>query len=151
MMNLEGRVVAITGAGRGIGLATAKALIAQGAKVCIGDIDLEVAKHAAAQIGAVACHVDVRDGFCRLHSQAHVGNLVCTAIGACKGRERLHHVTVLLHDVVISNQVDAGHACIHQAVQLACVGRAITVSVFPHTQQVELGVLCVDLAVLVAI
>ena len=32
-------IVAITGAARGIGLATAQALKAQGAKVAIGDID----------------------------------------------------------------------------------------------------------------
>lgn len=41
---IKGKVVAITGAARGIGLATAEALIAQGAKVSIGDIDLALAE-----------------------------------------------------------------------------------------------------------
>ncbi len=58
---MKGKVVAITGAARGIGLATAEALIAQGAKVSIGDIDLELAEQEAQRIGAKAFKVDVRD------------------------------------------------------------------------------------------
>ena len=58
---LAGRVIAITGAARGIGLATAEALIAQGAKVSIGDVDLELAEKEAQRIGAKAFKVDVRD------------------------------------------------------------------------------------------
>ena len=37
--SLAGQVVAITGGARGIGRATAAALIAQGARIAIGDID----------------------------------------------------------------------------------------------------------------
>ena len=49
--SLNGRVVAITGAARGIGRATAAALVRQGARVGIGDIDLELARKTAAELG----------------------------------------------------------------------------------------------------
>ena len=58
---LKGKVVAITGAARGIGLATAEAMIAQGAQVSIGDIDLELAVNEAQRIGAKAFKLDVRN------------------------------------------------------------------------------------------
>src|SRR4051812_41420621 len=45
------RVVAITGAARGIGLATAQALSARGARVAIGDLDGAEAEAAAASLG----------------------------------------------------------------------------------------------------
>lgn len=60
---LAGKVVAITGAGRGIGAATAKVLHAAGAKVAIGDIDLASAEDSAAAIGpdVLAFKLDVTD------------------------------------------------------------------------------------------
>jgi NAD(P)-dependent dehydrogenase (short-subunit alcohol dehydrogenase family) len=48
---LTGKVVAITGAGRGIGAATAEALTREGARVAIGDIDVDVAKATADRLG----------------------------------------------------------------------------------------------------
>lgn len=49
--SLAGRIVAITGGGRGIGRATAAALIAQGARVAIGDIEAGLAAQTAAELG----------------------------------------------------------------------------------------------------
>jgi NADP-dependent 3-hydroxy acid dehydrogenase YdfG len=60
-LNLKGAVIAITGGARGIGLATAKALTTAGARVSIGDVDLELARQAAQQHGLHAAHLDVRD------------------------------------------------------------------------------------------
>jgi short-subunit dehydrogenase len=66
---LTNQVVAITGGGRGIGLATARRFAAEGAIVVIGDLDDDVAAKAALQIGgrATAHVVDVadRDSFAR--------------------------------------------------------------------------------------
>ncbi|HSC02122.1 MAG TPA: SDR family oxidoreductase [Solirubrobacteraceae bacterium] len=48
--SLNGQVVAITGGARGIGRATAAALIAQGARVAIGDIDAPLAEKTASEL-----------------------------------------------------------------------------------------------------
>jgi NAD(P)-dependent dehydrogenase (short-subunit alcohol dehydrogenase family) len=50
LRSLNGQVVAITGGGRGIGRATAAALIAQGARVAIGDIDQPLAERTASEL-----------------------------------------------------------------------------------------------------
>jgi NAD(P)-dependent dehydrogenase (short-subunit alcohol dehydrogenase family) len=57
------RVVAITGAARGIGRATAEALAARGAKVAIGDLDKDEAEAAAAALptDSAGFRLDVTD------------------------------------------------------------------------------------------
>lgn len=61
--SLTGRVVAVTGGARGIGLATARALAAGGARVAIGDLDEDLAKRAAKEVGGdtIALRLDVTD------------------------------------------------------------------------------------------
>jgi NAD(P)-dependent dehydrogenase (short-subunit alcohol dehydrogenase family) len=60
---ISGRRVAITGAARGIGRATAASLVREGATVAIGDLDAETARDTAAALGE-RCHafeLDVTD------------------------------------------------------------------------------------------
>jgi len=57
---LSGSSVAITGAARGIGYATARAFVAEGARVFIGDLDGDLARVAADELGCAGGHVDVR-------------------------------------------------------------------------------------------
>src|SRR3954447_13857545 len=52
--SLSGRVVAITGAARGIGRATAAALVREGATVAIGDLDGDLARRTAGELGAAS-------------------------------------------------------------------------------------------------
>lgn len=61
--SLAGKVVVITGGGRGIGAATAAALAREGAVVAIGDLDETLAKETAAGLGtrAVGLALDVTD------------------------------------------------------------------------------------------
>ena len=59
MRSLKGRVVAVTGGARGIGEATAKALAAAGARVAIGDLDVELAAESARAYGGLALPLDV--------------------------------------------------------------------------------------------
>jgi NADP-dependent 3-hydroxy acid dehydrogenase YdfG len=61
--SLAGKVVAITGGARGIGRATATALIAQGARISIGDIDEQLVAKTAQELGSgtIGLALDVTD------------------------------------------------------------------------------------------
>ncbi|MFD4355765.1 SDR family oxidoreductase [Nocardia sp. NPDC058519] len=62
-IDLDGATIAITGAARGIGLATAKAFVEAGAYVALGDLDEALAVQAAAELGdhAMGHALDVTD------------------------------------------------------------------------------------------
>jgi NAD(P)-dependent dehydrogenase (short-subunit alcohol dehydrogenase family) len=61
--DLTGKVVVVTGAARGIGAATARALAREGSRVAIGDVDGDLASGLAAELGgtAIARKLDVTD------------------------------------------------------------------------------------------
>lgn len=58
---LQGKVAVITGAGSGIGLATARRFAAEGADVVCADVDAMAGTAAAEEIGGTFVHVDVTD------------------------------------------------------------------------------------------
>jgi NAD(P)-dependent dehydrogenase (short-subunit alcohol dehydrogenase family) len=72
---IAGRVVAITGGARGLGLATARALAARGACIAIGDLDGDLARTEAAALPGpkhfgAALDVTDADGFSRFLDEA---------------------------------------------------------------------------------
>lgn len=62
-IQLKCAIACVTGGGRGIGRATAEALAKRGARVVVGDLELEYAQQVAAAIGqqAMALRLDVGD------------------------------------------------------------------------------------------
>lgn len=58
-MNPNGQIAVVTGAGSGLGEATARALAAKGTKVAVLDLSLERAEKVAADIGGLAVRCDV--------------------------------------------------------------------------------------------
>ncbi|WP_169950227.1 3-oxoacyl-ACP reductase [Microbispora sp. H11081] len=61
MQRLQDRVAVITGAGSGIGLATARRFAQEGAKVVVADLDEEAGAKAAGEVGGLFVKVDVAD------------------------------------------------------------------------------------------
>ena len=72
-MKIEGKVAIVTGGASGLGRATADALIANGAKVAIWDMNEELGAQAAAELGenAMFIKINVTDEAVWLFSSLH--------------------------------------------------------------------------------
>jgi len=88
-MRLEGRTALVTGGASGIGAATARRLAAEGARVAVGDLNLDGAREVAAELDGFATELDVTD-------TASVGRAVAAVTDA------LGPVDVLVNNAGIS-------------------------------------------------
>jgi len=92
MRRLEGKTALITGAARGIGRAFAEAYVREGARVAIGDIDVDRAHASAREIGeaAIAVEMDVT-------RQESIDAAVLASV------EGLGHIDILINNAAIFN------------------------------------------------
>jgi NAD(P)-dependent dehydrogenase (short-subunit alcohol dehydrogenase family) len=120
---LGGKVVAITGGARGIGRATAAALVRKGCRVAIGDIDLKLAEQTAAELGAgttaLALDVTSRSSFDSFLDQAerelgpvdilvnNAGIMPVTPFLEESEESMLRQVDINIHGVLIGTQLAA--------------------------------------------
>lgn len=91
LIRLAGKTALITGGGSGFGAGIARKFAAEGARVLIGDINLDAARAIAREIGGIACQVDVS-------SNASVAGLAYTAA------DQLGDLDILINNAGITHQ-----------------------------------------------
>lgn len=90
MKRLAGKTALITGAARGIGLAFAQAYVREGARVAIGDIDIDRARAEAGRLGDAATAVEMD-----VTRQDSIDAAVAETIA------RLGHIDILINNAAI--------------------------------------------------
>jgi NAD(P)-dependent dehydrogenase (short-subunit alcohol dehydrogenase family) len=93
MSSLRGKVVFITGAARGIGAGTARALVKQGCKVVLTDVDAAPLQELAAELGAGSALAQVCD----------VADLAAMELAAQAGIERFGGIDLVLANAGIAS------------------------------------------------
>jgi NAD(P)-dependent dehydrogenase (short-subunit alcohol dehydrogenase family) len=104
MNGLSGKVAVVTGGASGIGAATCKRLVAEGARVAIGDLDIDTAQAMAQELGdaALAVRFDAGD-------VDSVAALISATVDRFGRLDILHNNAALMSNAVIkqdSNPVD---------------------------------------------
>jgi len=94
MGNLDGKSALITGAGSGIGLATAETLAARGARVMVSDIRAEAAEAAVAKIRAAGGEADAI--VCDIGEESQVRDAVGAAVKLYGKLDIMHNNAALL-------------------------------------------------------
>jgi len=97
---LDGRVAVVTGAGSGIGRATAGALASAGASVVCADIDMDAAEATARTIGGRAVRTDVS-------SRAEVEQLVAGAVDDLGRLDVMCNVAGIIHQSTVVDTDEA--------------------------------------------
>src|SRR5450432_2341523 len=114
MKRLDGRVAVVTGAGRGIGAAVARALELEGAYVVVSDagVDMDGGGHDATPAAQVASQIE-DDGGKAIADSTDVtdyeacGHLIETAVGEFGRLDILVNVAGILRDRMIFNLDEA--------------------------------------------
>lgn len=134
MRGLKGKTFLVAGGATGIGAATARRLAAEGARVAIGDINIDGATAAAAQITdsggrAIAIEFDLADA-------NSVQNLVDRTIGEFGGIHGLHNVGADLSEDNLGRDttiLDTGMDVWQRTLDVNLLGYVRTIqAVLPH-------------------
>ncbi len=126
----------ITGGASGIGAASARAFAAQGAKVVVGDVQLERAESVAREVGGIAVPCDVRDdgmiAAAVAYTAAHFGTLdiAINAAGVGGAEVRTAEYPTDVWDAVIDINLTGVWRCMrHEIPVMLAAGRGTIVNV----------------------
>jgi NAD(P)-dependent dehydrogenase (short-subunit alcohol dehydrogenase family) len=136
---LSGKVAIVTGAGQGLGFASARTLAAHGAKVAIAELDRERCEQAAERIradggDAIGVVVDVSD-------ESQVAAMVAAVVAAFGGIDILHNNAAILtaeHRAGDRDVVNVDHAT-WQRTMAVNAGGALLCSKHVIPQMIERG------------
>jgi D-sorbitol dehydrogenase (acceptor) len=117
-LRLDGKTALITGAARGIGRAFAEAYVREGARVAIGDINIERARKSAAEIGPNAYAVEMD-----ITRQDSIDRAVAETV------ETLGHIDILINNAAIFTAapiVEISREDFHKAFEINVAGTLFT-------------------------